>query len=454
MLTLVQALFLPAHGWLRPSFQGRASEFVRARCLESAMGCGVGRYSGDSWGRERRRMRLNRKEVNLCKLHDDRRGASMECGRMLMSTSLVDVSKHFPGNLSVGSRHLNATDGNTVVDWKGRIHRLGYRRRVYLMEKFLAVALGMFGLLSLRQWGMVRTIERYWISRRYGGLVITSFLVLVLARRLQTLLLWVYKETFLRPTASWAEDILPLPESEICDAAGLRVHVVREKWPSQHMSSDTVIHMNHGFGGSSLSWSHVLRTLAQGVKGTALAHDCPGFGLTERPSLWSALKGGYAIQRNADITVELVKPPIGSLRSTVLCGHQMGAMAVVLAADDPALDPKRTTLVLVAPSLSFLSAPPPPNEFQFRGVPGKVSNTVKAMARTITSVVNWCYQTLRKTYTVCFLLPGMVIGLRSIVYQDREFWRKRLQPCFYDKRLVSDDIINRYGYYSLLLLGE
>ncbi len=455
MLTLPQTLFLPAHGWLRPPYQGRASEFVRARGIASAMVRGVGRYPGDSWGRGKGRRRLERKVMNLCKLHDDQSGVSMKRGDKLMSTSLVDVSKYFPDN-ECRFKQLNPTDSNTVVDWKGRTHRLGYRRRVYLPEKFLALALGMFGILSLRRWGMVKTIQRYWTARRYGGLVISSFLVVVLARRLQTILLWIYKEIFLSPTTCWAKDVLPLPQSEICDAAGLRVHVLREKWSSQHMSSDTVIHMNHGFGANSLSWSRILKPLAQGVKGTALAHDCPGFGLTERPTLWNALKGGYAIQRNADITVELVKPPIGSLRSTVLCGHQMGAMSAVLAALDPALDPKRTTLILVTPSLSSLSAASPPKEFRFGAVPGRVSNTVKSMVRPVTSVVNWCYQGLSKAITVCFLLPGMVIGLRSIVYQDGEIWKKRLQSCFYDKRLVDDELINRYGlfYYYSLTLGQ
>ncbi len=451
MLTLHQTLFLPAHGWVRSLSQGHASEFVRSRDLASAMVFGIGRYSGDSWGRERGRSTLQREEVNLCKLYDDRRGVSIEHGRISMSTSLVDVSKHLPYN-ECRFRQLNPTDSDTVVDWKGRIHKLGFRRRVYLPEKFLALALGMFGVLSLRQWGMVRAIERYWTTRRYSGLVVTSFLLVILSRRLQTILLWIYKETFLRPTTNWAKDVLPLPQSEICDAAGLRVHVLREKWLSQYMSSDTIIHLNHGFGASSLSWSHVLRPLSEGVKGTALAHDCPGFGMTERPGLWNALKGGYAFQRNADITVELVKPPNGSLRNTVLCGHQMGAMAAVLAADDPALDPKRTTLILLAPSLSsFLSAASPPKEFRFGSVPGRVTKTLKSMASTVTSVVNWCYESVRNIFTVCFLLPVMVIGLRSIVYEDVGMWNKRLQPCFYDKHIVDNDIINRYGllYYSL-----
>ncbi len=446
VLTLTQTLFLPAHGWLRPPSQGRASEYVRARGIASAMVRDVGRYSGNSWERGKGRRRLKRKEVNLCKLHDDESGVSMKRGCMLMCTPLLDASKYFSDD-ECRLKKLNPTDSNAVVDWKGKIHRLGYKRRVYLPEKLLALTLGMLAIFSLRRWGMVRAIQRYWTARRYSSLVISSFLAIVLSRRIQTILLWIYKEAFLSPARSWAKDVLPLPQSEICDAAGLRVHVLREKWSSQYLSSDTIIHMNHGFGANSLSWSRVLKPLAQGVKGTALAHDCPGFGLTERPGLWSALKGGYAVQRNADITVELVKPPIGSLRSTVLCGHQMGAISAVLAALDPALDPKRTTLILVAPSLSSLLAASPPKEFRFGAVPRRVSSTVKSIVRPVTSVVNFCYQGLSKAITVCFFLPGLVIGLRSIVYQDGSIWKKRLQPCFYDNCRVDDDLIKRCGLF-------
>lgn len=59
----------------------------------------------------------------------------------------------------------------------------------------------------------------------------------------------------------------------------------------------TVLHMTHGFGASSSSWMPVIDQLSRGLGALAVAHDTPGFGLTDRPSWWMAPK--YSLQFNA-----------------------------------------------------------------------------------------------------------------------------------------------------------
>lgn len=63
----------------------------------------------------------------------------------------------------------------------------------------------------------------------------------------------------------------------------------------------SVLHLNHGFGASALSWESVMPSLSRAL-GTVVAHDTPGFGLTARPGIRRT--ESYSLRFNAgEVTV-------------------------------------------------------------------------------------------------------------------------------------------------------
>lgn len=65
------------------------------------------------------------------------------------------------------------------------------------------------------------------------------------------------------------------------------------------------MHMNHGFGASSLSWAPVIKGLSEALGAVTVAHDSPGFGLTGRPGLWRTNQ--YSLRNNAgELNTDLV----------------------------------------------------------------------------------------------------------------------------------------------------
>ncbi|KAJ1640747.1 hypothetical protein T492DRAFT_831758 [Pavlovales sp. CCMP2436] len=92
-----------------------------------------------------------------------------------------------------------------------------------------------------------------------------------------------------------------------------------------------IVHMNHGFGASCLSWLDVLSPLADGLNAVAIAHDRVGFGLTERPP---ANASAYAPGENQVIANQLLST-VGAEHGCaeakhVLFGHSLGAQLSVL----------------------------------------------------------------------------------------------------------------------------
>lgn len=59
----------------------------------------------------------------------------------------------------------------------------------------------------------------------------------------------------------------------------------------------SVLHMNHGFGASSLSWAPVMEGLSNALDAVVVAHDTPGFGLTARPAFPRTKR--YSLENNA-----------------------------------------------------------------------------------------------------------------------------------------------------------
>lgn len=66
-------------------------------------------------------------------------------------------------------------------------------------------------------------------------------------------------------------------------------------------AASAVIALYHGFGANLWSWMNVQQELADATGATVVAHDMPGFGLTER----SAAQSAYSLQTNGDIGRQL-----------------------------------------------------------------------------------------------------------------------------------------------------
>ena len=111
----------------------------------------------------------------------------------------------------------------------------------------------------------------------------------------------------------------------------------------------------HGFGANTYSWEvgGALELLA-GLPsvGSALAYDCPGFGLTERPSTLP----GYSLGAYADAGEALLDAEAGEdadasgPRRLILIGHSVGGIVATMLAGR--LGPERVrAVVLVAPAI-------------------------------------------------------------------------------------------------------
>ena len=107
------------------------------------------------------------------------------------------------------------------------------------------------------------------------------------------------------------------------------------------------MHLNHGFGASSLSWLPAIPKLAERlhVRHT-MAHDAPGFGFTDSSK-------DRRSDTSSDIGIQLIQEIIGNdQESLLLMGHSMGALTTLQMV---AKLPKTTKLwiVLVAPALGL-----------------------------------------------------------------------------------------------------
>ena len=156
----------------------------------------------------------------------------------------------------------------------------------------------------------------------------------------------------------------------------LGVHYLRYAGADNNASSKRkmrfdVLHCNHGFGASSLSWLPALPALASRIGArVALAHDAVGFGFTDRPKALSGKKKDlipYSLAGSAAIGAKLITNELENLqndepvekegteqKSVALFGHSMGCTTTLRMA----LELPRNTckfIVLVAPALMLPS---------------------------------------------------------------------------------------------------
>ncbi|MFN8485893.1 MAG: alpha/beta hydrolase [Anaerolineae bacterium] len=139
------------------------------------------------------------------------------------------------------------------------------------------------------------------------------------------------------------------PDGRFVDMDGLRVYT-----KTQGQGRPTFM-LLHGFAASSFSWRDVMPPLAE--RGTVIAYDRPGFGLTSRP-LPGEWRGDspYGVRQQARLLVHLMDA-LG-VENAILVGNSAGGALAVLAA---ALYPNRVqALILVAPAVYSMFRIPAP----------------------------------------------------------------------------------------------
>lgn len=204
-------------------------------------------------------------------------------------------------------------------------------------------------------------------------------------------------------------------ESRFAVVDAQRVHYIEARGAGVDQPS-ALVHMNHGFGASCLSFLDVIGPLANAVGGVAVAHDRAGFGLTERPADVAryTFEESRALARELLATVATARG-LSPAAPRVLLGHSMGAYLSVLQALE---DPKVVGLVLVAPAL--------PAGRQRGGGAARANVFLEAVALVVT--------------------PLVVLLLRVCVY-SRIFWARLLSASWYSAPAPAT--VERYRRPSL-----
>ena len=209
--------------------------------------------------------------------------------------------------------------------------------------------------------------------------------------------------------------------------------------PSSTAESATrpLVHCNHGFGASALSWRPCMRGLADALGArVAVAHDAPAFGLTQRPR---GSLGAYTLRANAALTTELVSrvgaraPNGGGARAPPgFAGHSMGAHSAIQAALDAcdAPDAGPVLLVLVAPAILSITEKPE------RALAGSRAAGPRAAARPWARVARLVPE--RASAAAGRALARLAsVPLRRLVF-GRGFWERGLAMAWHAPRGRDD----------------
>ena len=244
------------------------------------------------------------------------------------------------------------------------------------------------------------------------------------------------------------------PDSLFAAIDGLRVHYKRRDThaSSNHLSRRTVVSCVHGFGANTYSWEReALGPLAERLGATVVAHDAPGFGLTERSGdlrrytartnaaisramldlaesggsgsgeneneasgkTWNDVVGEMA---NGDETVSSGATSRKSARARrVIVGHSMGGVAAAIAAAEGDVD----DVVLVAPAV--IAAPQANIGGGTRGNAGSPSGSPANPAAALLSAVA---RALRVALAFA-ASPLLKLAVRKLV-RSVSFWRDGL----------------------------
>ena len=237
------------------------------------------------------------------------------------------------------------------------------------------------------------------------------------------------------------------PDSLFAAIDGLRVHYKRRDThaSSNHLSRRTVVSCVHGFGANTYSWERAtLQPLAEKLNATAVAHDAPGFGLTERvgdlkrytPRTNAAIAramldlaegtlneedGSKKEKTWNDVVHEMSSDEASATKTAkekkksrarrVVVGHSMGGVAAAIAAAEGDID----DVVLVAPAVIAASA----------RAAGDVPETRKEKEKNpLSLLLGACARAFR--VVVAFAAsPVVLFAVRKLV-RSASFWRDGL----------------------------
>ena len=252
-------------------------------------------------------------------------------------------------------------------------------------------------------------------------------------------------------------------DSRFAAIDGLRVHYKRRDAPTARDSSrqldseaspKTVVSCVHGFGANTYSWERAaLGPLAERLGAVAVAHDAPGFGLTERSGdlnrytartnaaisramldlaesgdrapggeeeasgkTWNDVVGEMADGDAAAATESAVSQSRKSCRARrVVVGHSMGGVAAAIAAAEGDVD----DVVLVAPAV--IAAPQASTAGGDRGNAGSASGSP---ANPAAAVLGALARALRVALAFA-ASPLLKVAVRKLV-RSAAFWRDGL----------------------------
>jgi len=289
-------------------------------------------------------------------------------------------------------------------------------------------------------------LRHYTLSLKALYLEVFSFAIVGAAAFwvVKTALAEAQEQARLVPAAAAAD-----PDSRFAAVDGLRVHYKRRDGDTRHGEKRVVVSCVHGFGANTYSWERAaLGPLAERLGATAVAHDAPGFGLTER----SGDLARYTARTNAAIARAMLdlaeQPPGGSADDArdsttgenktwndvvgemetsqadgsvsekkkkkrsdtrrVVVGHSMGGVAAAVAAAEGDVD----DVILVAPAVI---AAPPGNDA--RGNAAGAANPLAALLAAAARVL--------RVVLAFAASPVLTLALRKLV-RSASFWRDGL----------------------------
>ena len=257
----------------------------------------------------------------------------------------------------------------------------------------------------------------------------------------KTLLAEAQEQARLVPASAAAD-----PDSKFARVDGLDVHYKLSVPDSDSdVSTRIVVSCVHGFGANTYSWERAtLQPLAEKLNATAVAHDAPGFGLTERvgdlkrytPRTNAAIaramldlaEGTLNEEDDSkkgktwnDVVHEMSSDEASATETTkekkklrarrVVVGHSMGGVAAAIAAAEGDID----DVVLVAPAVIAASA----------RAAGDVPETRKEKEKNpLSLLLGACARAFR--VVVAFAAsPVVLFAVRKLV-RSASFWRDGL----------------------------
>ena len=204
-------------------------------------------------------------------------------------------------------------------------------------------------------------------------------------------------------------------------------------------AAEVVMHCSHGFGANLYSWEAVKKGLASRLNAMFVAHDTPGFGLTERPRSID----DFTLKNNSRIGLELLRTlgdkgsGTGGMPKAIFVGHSMGSISASYSAVQKHRQGENVkALILVAPAIRAKLR----GGGDFR--PKKSGINKKSLVAKLALV-------LGQKLSLLLIQPILLVVLRSIV-RNRAFWQKGLESAWFNASKVTPEVIDGYRKAKLV----